>query len=382
MFRMDQLTPVHKAVRYFRGQPGFGHLFKLFKQKYESLGRVGGSVKLSHFTADECRVVAEFFGIYYEDFSENPIVRLQEFERQLQKTRFEGVTLHELLEAYFGEKLISNKEKQVQKQAAIRTFFTSCKDKYPVVEKWIAHILQKPADARFIYSMAQVDRERLEKMIKRIAKALAALPGPGQAERLPLFAQRVTGDPHAFDVQQEQGKLFLHALAVKKALQEGDAVKIPSGSEEMSELLPYVGLLRDDLHNFVTCAGLVAETADGVHPAWEAVTMTQTVWHVPVRELVKTVNIYPCKGRHVWIVENSGVCSAILDDCPEATIVCTHGQFTLATWLLMDRLVQNDVVLHYSGDYDPEGLTIPSSYRALAYGCRQLPQQQTAETPE
>ena len=353
---MKETSSMQEAIRFFRGEPGFNRLLKLFKQKYESLGRVGGTVNLARFTAEERHAIAEFYGMHDEDLTEKPVVSLQGFERQLQKTRFEGVTLHELLEQYFGEPIVSNKARREQKEATIRAFFVRCGDRWPIIENWVAHILQNPVDARFIYSLAHEDRDRLDVMIGCVAEALAALPDPGQAERLPLFAQRVTGDPHAFDVQEEQGRLLLHALAVQRASEEREAVKMPAGSEAINDLLQYAGLLRDDLHNFVTCAGLLAETADGIHPAWRAMSLTQTVWHVPVRELVKTSTIYPSKGHHVWIVENSGVCSAILDACPEAPVVCTHGQFKLATWLLLDRLAQKDVILHYSGDYDPEGL--------------------------
>ncbi len=360
---MTELSSVEEAVRFFREEPGFDRLFRLFKKKCESLGRVGGSVKLSQFTEAELRSIANFYGTSYDTFVEKDMVRLKGFEQQLQKTRFEGVALHELLETYFGERLMSNKMKREQERAEVRAFFAKCADMYPAIVEWIVHVLQKPADARFIYNLERENRDRLQKMIACVAKAMSQLPGKGEAERLPLFAQRVTGNPHAFDVQGEQGRLFLHALAVHRARKEGEAVRMPNGSEEMNDLLQYAGLLRDDLHNFVTCAGLLAETARGVHPVWREAALSYTVWHVPVRELVKTVSIYPYRGRHVWIVENSGVYSAILDACPEAPIVCTHGQFKLATWLLLDRITRHNVVLYYSGDYDPEGLRMAQNLK-------------------
>src|SRR5690606_37915896 len=108
------------------------------------------------------------------------------------------------LETYFGERLMSNKMKREQERAEVRAFFAKCADMYPAIVEWIVHVLQKPADARFIYNLERENRDRLQKMIACVAKAMSQLPGKGEAERLPLFAQRVTGNPHAFDVQGEQ----------------------------------------------------------------------------------------------------------------------------------------------------------------------------------
>jgi uncharacterized protein (TIGR02679 family) len=344
-----------EAVDYFREEPGFDHLLKLFMKKYESLGRIGGSVTIRHLSAEALHYIAAFYGVDPNDLKDQRI-SLKSFERQLQKTRFEGITLHALLEAYFGEPLRSRREKREQEREANHAFLQRCATQYPVLQNWIEYILHEPPDARFIYRLLDADLDQLSKMLSLVATALSSLPAAGQAERLPLFSQRVAGDPHAFDVQGTLGKLFLHALAVQQAVTTADSIHVPSTSEEINDCLQHVGLLRDDLHNFVTCAGLVAETDTGIHPVWREAVLTQTVWHAPVRELLKTRMIYPYKGRQVWMVENSGVCSAILDACPQAPVVCTHGQFKLAVWLLLDRLTQRDVILRYAGDFDPEGL--------------------------
>ncbi|WP_404456423.1 DUF2399 domain-containing protein [Virgibacillus necropolis] len=57
-------------------------------------------------------------------------------------------------------------------------------------------------------------------------------------------------------------------------------------------------------------------------------------------------------GNDVWIVENSGVCSKLLDYEPGAPIISTNGQFKLAALLL----IAEGCPLHYASDFDPEGL--------------------------
>lgn len=127
-------------------------------------------------------------------------------------------------------------------------------------------------------------------------------------------------------------------------------------TEQVNELLLNYGILRDDLWNFVTCRGFKAFVQQKEHPVWEAAAQLGTVMNIPVRELVKLERIVPLKGETVWVVENSGVCSALMDAVPDKPIVCTHGQFKVASWLLFDRLVESGCTIYYSGDLDPEGL--------------------------
>lgn len=87
-------------------------------------------------------------------------------------------------------------------------------------------------------------------------------------------------------------------------------------------------ILRDDITNYVTGANLLAETEKGIHPMWEGAALTHSVMNIPVRELVSLKRVYPADGRKsVWIVENSGVYSSILDKVPHVPLICTHGQF-------------------------------------------------------
>ena len=58
-------------------------------------------------------------------------------------------------------------------------------------------------------------------------------------------------------------------------------------------------------------------------------------------------------------MENSVFFSEILDRfsvCITTPLICTNGQFKLAALLLLDLLLQNNVIIYYSGDFDPEGL--------------------------
>ena len=102
---------LQEAVQYFREQKGFARLARLFVDKYRSLGRCGGTVRLTSLTGSE----REFLGhIFRRDYGrqQSAVVSLEKFQQALDKTRFAGVTLEELLEGYTGERLITKAEER------------------------------------------------------------------------------------------------------------------------------------------------------------------------------------------------------------------------------------------------------------------------------
>ena len=195
-------------------------------------------------------------------------------------------------------------------------------------------------------------------------------------QRLPVFAHEVTGDPHGFDPDRAQGRFLINALQFIRRLQdEGYPVHPSPPAEEINELLGYFGIIRDDLLNFITCAGILAFDETGSpFGVWQSAWREGAVLNVPLRELIKTDTLAPatCSGEEkaIFLVENSGVFSEIVDRFagrPLPPVVCTHGQAKLAALLLLDRLVAGGSTLYYSGDFDPEGLQM-AQRMARRYG--------------
>ena len=53
----------NQAAAFFRSQPGFKRLFTLLIQKYQSLGKIGGSVKLERLDDEEVQSLASFLRV-------------------------------------------------------------------------------------------------------------------------------------------------------------------------------------------------------------------------------------------------------------------------------------------------------------------------------
>ncbi|AXF55623.1 DUF2399 domain-containing protein [Salicibibacter kimchii] len=213
------------------------------------------------------------------------------------------------------------------------------------------YVRERHPDTYWIYRL--LESEQLTAMMPVLHEAVRALPD--QPLRLPVFSQQISGDPHAFDLHHDLGKLFIHLLQVKRS---GQGVAT-GGSEDITALLESFYILRDDITNDVTVANLLAENEVGsVHPLWQAAARHHAVLNMPLRELQHVSAVRPARSNCVWVVENSGVYSSLLDAVPDAPLICTHGQFKLAALRLMDMLVEADVYLYYAGDIDTEGVAM------------------------
>jgi uncharacterized protein (TIGR02679 family) len=347
----------HK-LRVFKEEPGFLKLFRLFKEKYRSLGRVGGTVSLKTFNRRELESVAGFLGKSADTLMQKGSISLLGFEKELGHTGFSEYTLLQLLEAVLQETIQTKKEEIELGRVQENLFIDSLKQVIPGAVGWFQYIQEKKVDTRWIWSLYHQNKEELQEKMMRVCKAFEALPQKEGFERLPFFSQRITGNPHYFDQHEAAGKLLLHRMYVDQLSQGNAEAGMPKTAEELNDLLSEYGIIRDDLWNFITCQGLLASTGHDVHPVWQAAVQTETVMNIPMKELTKVERIWPNRGRNVWIVENSSVCSTIMDVVPHAAIVCTHGQLRSASWRLLDLLVQSNCTLYYSGDLDPEGIVI------------------------
>ncbi|TYS17805.1 TIGR02679 family protein [Rossellomorea vietnamensis] len=349
------MTP---SLKIFKEESGFLKLFALFKQKYRSLGRVSGAVKLDGFSDEELLSVAGFMGVSPESLIDKGKVALADFERELALTPFREYSFVELLQEVLGETILTKREEDELTLKEEKKFLSSLAAEAPAAVWWWERLAEKPADSRWIWGLHKQDPIWLQEVLLIVSSALKSLPEKGEFIRLPVFAQKITGNPHSFDTNGVTGKLLLHALYVLSVSRGEWDGRTPQSSGEMNDLLGFHGLLKDDLWSFVTCRGFLAEDEKGIHPAWEGSVARGSVMNVPVRELLGLERIWPASGNEVWIVENSSVASALLDEVKDASIICTHGQLRTAGWLLLDYLVEEGCKLNYSGDLDPEGLMI------------------------
>lgn len=352
------------AVRYFKQEQGFSRLLPLLAKKYCSLGRLGGSVFLAKLSSEEA---AAFTSLFRKDYQSGQMatISLEDFVQALEKTKFSGVNVLELLGRLCGYKLVG-KATVAERQAELRQAFwhdLRIKHRQGLCPAWFEAVAKKLPGTRAVHLALEHHPRQLAAHIELLLAALAQLPV--QYVRLPVFSRQLCGDPHALDSSAPVGKLLLDAL---KVLSDTEQRRGRSAVEEDNERLYVFGLLRDDVLNFVTCSGLAGATdADKMHELsyWRRAWQDEAVLNVPLRELLKCRFLYGAQtaGSPVFIVENSGVFSSLVDSFVQKTgflppLLCTHGQFKLASWAAVERLIAAGCSIWYSGDFDPEGLVI------------------------
>ncbi len=409
---------LNEAVKYFKENKGFDRLIQGMITKYQSLGHWGGSVKLVGLKAEEREALGAFFR---KDYSrqKSATIYLEDFARALVQTKFSEIPPLAILESVAGGPIQGKNEEIAQKEKAKEEFFAEFTSSFPAeyCQSWLQSINEKETGTRLVHMIYDREPETLRVQMEYILKALSELPRP-RVERLPVFARRITKDPHGFDQNNETGRLLIHALRylrdyyskhsldlektwalqniksdpdIKDIQDNQENQNLLTGAEELGELYYSFGLLRDDLWNFVTCTGLIAYTESdnkseykeepvnrGEPVPYLASAYTDRVTlNLPLREVVKLGKVIPGSEEldRVYVVENSGVFSALLDlfdeyclennleFSPNPPLICTHGQFKLASLLLLDKLARSGIKIYYSGDFDPEGLLMLDSLK-------------------
>lgn len=403
---MDQ-NLLREAAEFFRAEPGFQRLIKKMINKYQSLGRLGGTVVLTNLKPAEKEALG---GFLRRDLTrqDSVSVSFDQFGAALGQTKFAPVSLLELLQGFEGGSLLTRSQlsaiKEHERARVIAHFRQHFSD--PWSQSWLGFIADKHPSTRWLWAYYEQNPSLFSRWMEQVLNALALLRASDKFQRLPVLARTVTKDPHGLDQGTEPGRLLVNALTLlwfqeqksspltnaggnirenaavspgqcvedspdqnmEVRLDQSVEVKLRS-SEVLTEIFLHFGLLRDDILNFCTCAGVVGLDAGGaVIPLWQEALSQKAVLNLPLREVVKVERFAAgerCADNVVYVVENSGVFSALLDYWDETRgaepyppLVCLHGQAKLATLVLLDKLVAEGATLGYSGDFDPEGLLI------------------------
>ena len=340
---------------YFSHQ-GFQKLFSEVGNKYKSLGRVGGSIKLGGLSSEEREVLSGFCGRDYQD-STQLVIKLAEVEKILQQSRFD-IDLPSFLEMYFGRKIVPNKDIAQAESKKWLDFFDRMKD-YSFTEltlEWLVGLYDgKSAGYRTLLSMYRQNEREAFNLLKLCVEALDRLVKyQGRRQWLPVFAAILTGDPHALDMQNPLGRLLFYGLHHMFQLPETEYQ-----AERRKILFSKAGLEEDDLSSNVIVAGLKVKAGDLREQLFNSAVETASPLVLPLRFLEQPTT---WDFMAVYVMENPSVFSTLLDylggDSKIPAMVCSSGQPSVAALKLLDQLAAAGCIIYYSGDFDHKGLEI------------------------
>ena len=210
-------------------------------KKYQSLGHLGGQIMLSNLSSLEKETIGALLGV---DLSNGTLkINYRKFNQLLQETRFEGIDYLDVLTHLDNKPIVTNKEIKSQKLLLIENFkeyfFNKyCQDRcYP----WLLVYLNNDVQVnRYIYK----NKNEFLIILDKIAKALNNLPVyQNQYLILPVFSQKITGDPHFFD-QDFHKKLLIDGITVLLKINKQKLTL-----HNINDILFQAGLLKDDLSN-------------------------------------------------------------------------------------------------------------------------------------
>lgn len=359
MSLLDEITDI------FKREKGFDRLFSLFIKKYKSYERVekGISVVLNNPTTEEKRAISGFIG---NDYSKNKSIKLtaDKMEKAIMKTKYgkrlNSISFQEIVASYHKEPLVSYREEQMQFLEERESYFDDLESSansrlFVTLMEWI----RETRHNRF-YQLYKQDREVLSRVMHQLDMALALFPLENY-EYLAVFATNATGNPHAFDASEDEGKLFIYALQVIQLIAYDREIK-ELNAEERAELLYEFRIMPDDLLNFVSVFQVTGINKNGMENLLLAGALKErSFFHLPLKEVVKLSSVGSASGgNRLFVIENSSVASHVVSELIRhdihETIVSGNGQFKIATLKFLDAFVNGGGVVYYSGDFDPEGI--------------------------
>ena len=346
---------VRECAEYFRDRPGYHRILSALRQKYERFGRAAGTVQLPDASDAECEAARLLFG---RPFSAPMRFRTSQFEAALQQTRFQGVCLKEVLEAYFGAEIKTSREVQETQDRRIASILNQAANtaRGERSAQWI-HALEERRGSGYslLRREAAKDPESTRTDLLRACKSMDWLELTSKEPiRLAVLSAAATSDPHALDSGTRCGKLFQHLLSFRSGLPNPGA-----NAEQRDHLYYQNGILCDSISSLVTQIGLVLSTETGEHPAYRLFRQRHEICTLSLASLSHVRGAGSPSGR-VYIVENEMVFSQLCDQAAQfhSPLICTSGQPSVAAVRLLDLLAANGTLLFYSGDFDGKGLSI------------------------
>ena len=119
-----------ECVSYFKNNRGYKKIFQQMREKWRSYGKISGNIIVNNPTSEEREAVKKFLGIVSD--TKNLKFKMADFEKALKKSKFNNVELIELLEGYFQENIIYQKEEKKLIEEEKVKFFKNIREKLKI----------------------------------------------------------------------------------------------------------------------------------------------------------------------------------------------------------------------------------------------------------
>lgn len=325
------------------------------KKKWISNGHLTGKITLNNISDEEKRDIEGIMGIHFSNS-----LNAKDFESAIiQNSVFGDSNIKEVLELYFGAKLITSKEKKLIKKNEDEFFFESLRkilDDINGNEQLYNWLIKMKTNKSFGYITLQ--RLRKTKPNDTLTICSSVFKGINEINQniypIAIFASKISGNPHFLDRNSGDGStLFVSILAY--ILKED----YPTDSKSWYELLEKANLIKDEIAGSLAIYNVQLLKDNTAHQgAYWCYKYKQPFMlaYCNLNDIDKATT----DNNIVYVVENEMVFTTLQKEIKDRNIalICTSGQPSLTAQKLIELLVKGNNRIFYSGDIDPEGLGI------------------------
>lgn len=324
---------------YFKNNKGFERFMVRAKEKYQSYGKVTGTITLDNITYEESISLTDFFARKFEE-GKTYKIKISEFNKVLERSKFQDFEFTDYFSNTYDDfSYLTNTLKKRKFQEEFISFIEDLLLEFKsdkLKEFFIENTNKNFSTMRNIRKKFKEDRKTLRNELLVIDKLLSNVPD--KITYLPIYAS-ITSNPHYLDYNANSSSLFYKILSY--ILDE----EIPTTNLDKTKLLEKINVYTDPLSNYVITYNLVYDRK-----------MPFDVLNLNIDNISKLNNITG-KGNKIFIFENPSILNYLKDKDLDISIIITSGIPNLAFYKLLENVNRN-TTLYYNGDYDPEGLLI------------------------
>lgn len=297
--------------------------------------------------------VSDLLGVPLWD-SRNIRISRKQWDKGLLTTRFGDVDMKAVLEFYFDQPIVSQKEAEMNRQREQDALFEKLVLEFAEspAGNWLMSLRQKPAAYGKIKMFLNLEND----VLRKVCQAFNQLPSrKKETALLAVFANQICQNPHFFD-EGPARSLLLQAIRWENSnlsdLTEEELLDI-------NNVLQVAGLIRDGVSNRCLVYYLYAVCREKIHHGWSGFIKAQEPLCVTLRnvmevELVRT-------QKQTILIENPSVFEILAETLrqqnrQDISLICTEGQPNRCFWELINKIDKERTVFWYCGDFDPEGI--------------------------
>lgn len=331
-----------ELAEYLKSKNGLKRLINNLKDKYISLNRYSGIVKIDNITKEEANDLSDLLGKTYKE-KDNIKTSFKEVQKKINDTKYRNFNWEELFKYYFNKDIISKKDIKQKNSSTYNNFLNSILNNN-LNNKYISRLKEITNNNCILYNyikkLYNKNKLELEINLNNTFHLLNNLPD--KPLNLTLFAS-LTGNPHYLDLNTNTFNIFIKFICFIFSK------NIPNNNDETIELLSNYNIYVDYYSNFVITYNLCGnEILDNIKN-------NKQVFNINLSNVLNMENI-DTLNKKVYIFENPSILNILKD--LEIPIIITSGMPNMTLYKILDKLIINNNQLYYNGDFDPEGLII------------------------